>query len=286
MQLVRVIEAGIDVDGDGAADLDASRIATHGQSQGGNIGTLLLAVAPGVRVGVLSAVGTGFEVTRPFAGTRPNEGTQLAGRMPSLLNSPGISSYSGVAVMAPHFNENLPLRDGLPLTVQLADGTTQVIQSPVINTVAGAMALQAFIETSEWAFQSGNAIAYAPYLRKSPLGGNAAKSVIYAFALGDQQLPNWFTTAIVRAGDLADRTTFYRHDLAFAEDASVPKNPHPFVLSILSPNPLVVAIARGAQAQFASFFASDGAEIIQPEPARLFEVPISGPLPEGLNWIP
>jgi len=44
-------------------------------------------------------------------------------------------------------------------------------------------------------------------------------------------------------------------------------------------------IARGAQEQIATFFASDGQEVIHPEPARFFEVPIVLPLPEGLNFI-
>jgi hypothetical protein len=45
-------------------------------------------------------------------------------------------------------------------------------------------------------------------------------------------------------------------------------------------------IALGAQEQIATFFATDGTEIIHPEPARFFEVPIQGPLPEDLNFIP
>ena len=44
-------------------------------------------------------------------------------------------------------------------------------------------------------------------------------------------------------------------------------------------------IALGAQAQIAILFASDGEAIIHPEPARFFEVPIQGPLPEELNYI-
>src|SRR5438093_2823 len=40
-----------------------------------------------------------------------------------------------------------------------------------------------------------------------------AKAVIYQMAKGDQSVPNPNGTAILRAGDLADRATFYRHDL-------------------------------------------------------------------------
>ena len=44
--------------------------------------------------------------------------------------------------------------------------------------------------------------------------------------------------------------------------------------------------ALEALRQVAIFFTSDGALVIQPEPARFFEVPISVPPPEGLNYIP
>ena len=46
------------------------------------------------------------------------------------------------------------------------------------------------------------------------------------------------------------------------------------------------AMALGAQEQIATFFASDGVDIIHPEPPKYFEVPIQGPLPEQLNYIP
>ena len=51
MQLVREIEVGMDVDGDGARDLDASRISYFGQSFGGIYGTKFLAVEPNVHDG-------------------------------------------------------------------------------------------------------------------------------------------------------------------------------------------------------------------------------------------
>ena len=45
-------------------------------------------------------------------------------------------------------------------------------------------------------------------------------------------------------------------------------------------------VALGARAQIAIFFASDGETIVHPEPARFFEVPIRGPAPEELDYIP
>lgn len=50
--------------------------------------------------------------------------------------------------------------------------------------------------------------------------------------------------------------------------------------------PAYFAIALQSQEQIAVFFASDGTLVIRPEPARFFEVPITSPLPEGLNYIP
>ena len=51
MQLVRVIQAGVDVDGDGAPDLDASRITYWGWSIGSNYGIGFVAATPEVTAG-------------------------------------------------------------------------------------------------------------------------------------------------------------------------------------------------------------------------------------------
>jgi hypothetical protein len=283
MQLVRVVEVGMDVDGDGQHDLDPSRIFYFGQSFGANYGTVFLAVEPSVRAGVLTVAGDPL-ANRQLGAGRAALGSLLDSRQPSLINSPGITVLGGRAVGAPLFHENLPLRDGLPLTVRLADGTTQVIQSPVINSVTGAMAIQEELDTIEWVSQAGSPVAYAPHLRRAPLPGVPVKSVIYQFAKGDLGAANPNTTAILRAGDLADRTLYYRHDLARVEIPSLPLSAHMFMVSIG-----VAAfreISLGAQAQIASFFVSEGETIIHPEPARFFEVPIKGPLPEALNYVP
>ena len=170
----------------------------------------------------------------------------------------------------PHVNENLPLRDGLPLTVRLADGTSQIIQSPVTNPVAGAMAIQEALENREWAHVLGDPVAYEPHLRKDPLAGAPAKSVLVQFARGDQNVTNPRTTALLRAGDLADRATLYRHDRAFAANPALPKNPHQFLITVGVP--AVRPLALGYQAQIAAFLASDGTAVIHPEPAPFFEV--------------
>ncbi len=249
---------------------------------------MFLAVEPSVNAGVQNVAGGPRIGNRRLSPTNRSEvGSFLNSRIPPLINAPGITRLDGVTVGSPRFNENTPLRNGIPLAVELADGTSYDIQSPVINTVGGAMEIQEVIENIEWASQPGDPSAYAAHLRKNPLTGMPAKSVVYQLAHGDQGAANPQTSAILRAGELADRATFFRNDLAFAEEPmAVPKNPHSFLTRILDPNPLVAEIARGAQEQIAVFFASDGTVIIHPEPARFFEVPIVLPLPEGLNFIP
>jgi hypothetical protein len=282
-QLVRVIQVGMDVDGDWQPDLDPSRIFYFGQSFGANYGTVFLAVEPNVQAGVLTVAGEPL-ANRQLGAGRNTLGSLLDSRQPSLINFPGITALGGRAVTPPLFHENLPLRNAVPLTVSLADGTTQVIQSPVINNVSGAMAIQELLDNMEWVSQAGGPVAYAPYLRRAPLRDVPAKSVIFQFAKGDLGAANPNTTAILRAGDLADRTLYYRHDMARAEIPSLPPSAHMFMVSI--GDAAFRDIALGAQAQIAIFFASDGETIVHPEPARFFEVPIQGPLPEELNYIP
>src|SRR5262249_46949135 len=141
---------------------------------------------------------------------------------------------------------------------------------------------QEVLENREWAMMSGDPLAHAPRLRKAPLAGGPAKPVIVQFGKGDRNIPNPTETALLRAGELADRATFYRHDLAFAEDPTLDRNPHQFLIRVVG-NPGERRIALGYQSQIAAFFASDGEVIIHPEPARFFETPIAGSLPERLN---
>ncbi len=48
MQLVRVVQVGVDVNGDGSWDLDGDRIYYHGVSAGARIGTVFVALEPSV----------------------------------------------------------------------------------------------------------------------------------------------------------------------------------------------------------------------------------------------
>ena len=265
MQLVRQVEVGMDVDGDGSADLNAQRIYYAGQSFGGIYGTMLLGVEPNIKAGVPNVPGGSITEVARLGAFRGLTGFALATRTPQLLNLPQSASLP----VPFNFFENMPLR-GLP---------------PVVNNVPGAMAIAQVLDRFEWVQQAGNPVSYAALIRKHPLPGSAAKPVILQMANGDQTVPNPTSTAIVRAGGLQAQTTYYRNDLAYSANPAVGKNPHTFLTGLASPATAPIAVA--AQSQIAVFFQSHGTAVIDPDgPGTLFEVPITLPLPEGLNFIP
>jgi hypothetical protein len=264
MQVVRAIQGGIDADNDGLPDLDPNRIYYFGQSLGGIYGTVLLGAEPNVPAGVLNVPGGSLtDIARLSPNFRPLLGAALALRVPSLENLPG-----GPPLFP--FNDNMPLRNQPPLT----------------NTVPGAIAIQTVLDIVNWLQQAGDPVAWAPFVREHPLPGHSAKQVIVQFARGDKTVPNPTATALIRSGQLTDRTSFFRNDLAFAGNPAFPKNPHTFLTNIAGA-PAAAAVAIGAQTQIGLFFSSGGALTIDPDgPGPLFEVPIAGPLPEDLGFIP
>ncbi len=150
---------------------------------------------------VLNAVGGNIESFLFSTVNRSGVGRYLERRVPPLLNAPSVVSLDGVAIGPPHFDENRPLRD----------------QPPVINPESGtvAMDIQRVIDNTQWVFQFNDGSVYSPYLRKHPLGGRPGTPVIVQFARGDQTIPNPANSALVRNGDLADRATYFRNDLAY-----------------------------------------------------------------------
>jgi hypothetical protein len=253
MQLVKVLEGGVDVDGDGADDLSTSRVYYAGQSFGGIYGTQLMGLEPDLRAGVLNVPGGPIvEIARLSPSFRGLVGFSLLSRTPSLYNTPmpnlGLTN----------FHENIPLRN-----------------LPPVSATPDETAIQQQIDRGEWAQQAGNPAAYAPHV---------TAPVIYQFARGDQTVPNPTTSAILRACGCADRATLYRNDLAFAANPAVGKNPHAFITNV--GNPAAAPFAFAAQQQIATFFTSDGAVTIDPDGAgSIFETPTSM-VPEDLAYIP
>ena len=255
IQLVRVLEQGVDVDGDGSSDLERSRIYYAGQSFGGIYGVPFLGLERELHAGVPNVPGGPIsEIARLSPSFRPLVGIALISRVPSLYNAVPNPTFTS-------FVENVPLRN-LP---------------PVVDTVPGASAIQQYIDRSEWAQQAANPAAYAQLVED--------KKIILQFARGDQTVVNPTTSAIIRAGNLASKTTLYRHDLAVQANPALARNPHSFLGAV--GNPALAPTALAAQAQMATFFASDGATVVDPDGAApLFETPMVGPPPEDLAFIP
>jgi len=248
MQLVRAVRRGVDVDGDGRVDLDRERIHYFGQSFGGIYGTLLMAVDPLVRVGVLNVAGGPIvEIARQSPVFRGLVLEQLKQRRPPLLN--GESDFA----------ESIPLPG----------------EAPVRAPAAGALDIQAYFDRAEWLSQSANPVAFAPYLKQVPLPGVGAKAVLYQWAVGDLTVPNPTTAALLRAGQLQPDSSLYRHDLVSGLSDRF-KNPHGFLAWIGFPE--VHAIGRAAQEQVARFFLSGGRRIerVLPEFEPAGSLPAAG----------
>jgi hypothetical protein len=273
MQLLREIQIGVDVNGDGLPDLDPGRIYYLGNSQGGIVGTSFVALEPSVRAGVLGGDGGPLvEAARlnsvgPF---RALLGQLLAGRTPSLVNLPAGSQdpINAGNTLYP-FNENLPPRD----------------QAPLVNTIPGAIAIQNEIDRIEWVMQSSDPIAYAPHLITAPLAGVPAKPVLLTFGQGDPIVSNPTTGNLLRAGTLRDRTIYFRGLDAYAA-MQPPLTPsaadlHEFLVRLTTAG---TSFALAAQDSAATFLVSDGQVTLDPNTLlppgqQFFETPFTGPLP-------
>ena len=268
MQLVRVLRAGVDVDGDSVVDLDPARVTYWGHSNGSNYGMGLFTATPEITAAVFSSIASPvLEHRRLSPIGREQVGAMLAARTPSLLNSAyGITQIDGVAMPPPFFNENQPLR-GL---------------APVANTVPGAIAIQQVYERYAWAGRYADAAAHAPRVGERP--------VLIQWGRGDQRGQNPTTSEVLRAGDLQDRSVFFRFDLFFPTlDPAHPSFPMAkqghWWFNALAPLPLR-PLTSAVQDQAAQFLESGGAAIppIAPAWAPYFEEPTAS-LRDDLGYI-
>ena len=257
--LVRALQAG-------------ARIYYVGQSLGAAWGVATAAYEPAIRASAFIVMPGPLPYLNMLStGDRPAFGTDiLASRTPSLINSTdGLTSVDGVAVEAPYYNENLPLRD----------------QPPLVNVVPGAVAIQRVADHIVWATQSIDTLTFVRLLRRAPPPGVPARPFVMQWGRSDQFVPNPMTSEVIRACDCADRVSWYRHDLNFG-NTGVPANPHAYYSSV-GPgfNMLYRRIGFGAQHQVNAFFASDGATVTYPTPTEFWEMPITS-LPEDLYYLP
>lgn len=263
MELARRFKAGVDIDGDGVADFDGSRVTYSGQSFGGVYGSMLLAVDKDLVAGVPNVGGGSLIEATRLGGLRSLRVASLAARTPSLINLAPTSTG------AAQFDENLPFR-GQPVLTRHVDG---------------AQAIAKVFDNSEWAQQSGEATAYAPLIRLRPLAGHAAKPIIYQLAKGDTVMTNTSSGMVVRGGALADRVSWFRHDLAFASDNAVARNSHGYLLDIT--NPAALPYALQAQRQIGAFLSSGGSDFSDADgTGPYFENSIDPAVLDGTNFLP
>ncbi|HXJ55140.1 MAG TPA: hypothetical protein VNU68_00610 [Verrucomicrobiae bacterium] len=268
LSVVRMIQAGVDVEGDGTIDLDASRIYFAGQSWGTATGMPLVGYTDAIRASFFIVPFSALsEIRRLGPGNRPSVGSQLDSRTPSLLNSAyGITSVSGVTVASPLFNENTPFRD----------------EAPRVDSIPGASTIRGYLDRFRWRQQCAEPTAFISRLRRDPPRGVSVRPTLLWMARTDQTSPNPTTSELIRAGDLKDRTVYYRHDLFYAANpVGNLKNPHTIYRL---QGPVMLPITVAIQEQLSQFFESDGALINQTSP--YFEVPMQSPLPEDLDYIP
>jgi len=256
MSVVRAIQAGMDLDGDGQRDLNPEGMAYWGQSLGAFYGTVFMALEPAVTTGVLNVGGgSATETARLSVGLRGPMIQLLDQRQPSLLNA------------LPDFDEEYTPRDEPVKTL----------------SVAGAAELQDEFERLEWIESSGAPSTYAPHLTTAPRDGMPGKNMLFQFALGDQTVPNPSNSLLSRAAGAQERTVLYRHDLARQELYWLPADPHTYFAFLLEPG--AFNIAHSVLQQAALFTVGGGVKIpeVNPFVRQYFEIPAM--LPEGTNFL-
>jgi hypothetical protein len=247
MALVRAVEAGMEVPNcplgafspSAPAPLSDDVTRYYGLSFGGIYGTMLMGTDPSVDQGLLNVAGGPIVDIARLSGFRPLLAATLRTSRPSLTNGgPGRDG----------FTESWPLPHDPPIT----------------DPVAGAMAIQRSLAQAMWYGRPGGPETYAPLLRTAPRG--EPKDVLYQVAFGDNTVPNVTSGNIIRAGDLFDRTTYYRND----RSPTASRNPHGFLA-----DPTVFGRQQG-QLQLTTFLSTG--QIIDPDgPLPIFETPIANP---------
>jgi len=267
-ELVRTIQGGIDLDGDGKPDLDATKIYYVGESLGSMYGTIFSALEPAVRASVLNVGGGSVEdIVRWSQSYHSLAAALLAMRTPSLLNE------------GTDFNDNYVFP----------------YQGVKVNDVPGAIEIQNAFELYEWLESVGDPVYYAPHMAASMLPGVPFKRILFQLARMDTTMPNMATTRLIKAAN-HPTTWEYRHDIALADGLEVPQDPHPFLALFIGisgttveiPGLDAIEIGLAAQNQVAGFFASDGqtapdANTFLPTgfPQGLFEIPAHLPEDNG-----
>jgi hypothetical protein len=241
MAMVRMIEQGVDLLGDGTVMLQRHVLGYYGQSFGAIYGTMLMATDTHLTVGVLNVGGGPIVEIARLSGFRNLLADTLRVARPTLLNGgPGLNG----------FTESMPLR----------------LDPPVTAPYPGATTIQRYFDHANWQARAGDPVAFAPLLRLRPPAGAPPKHVIFQSAFGDHTVPNPTAGELYRAGQLFDLVSYYRND----KTVTAGSDPHGFLL-----DPRLFGRDQG-HTQVLEFISSGGATVIDPDgPGPIWEVPIA-----------
>ncbi|MEP7363945.1 MAG: Ig-like domain-containing protein [Acidobacteriota bacterium] len=243
MQLLRVIREGVDLDGDGRPELNGARTYYIGQSLGAFYGTLLHAVEPELGAATLNVGGGSAVPTMLYGGERQAE-------LRTLLEQLGFPEFEAGG--------------GLPFRYE----EVRVVSNPL------QAAWQTFVADMEWVESPGAPASFAPHLKSATLPGVPVKRTLFQMARGDQTVPNPSNSLLIRAANMLEATSVYRHDLALAQVSSLPANPHAYLAGI---GPLAATVVGfAAQGEAVQYMTGTSEEVpdVNPFVALFFRNPI------------
>lgn len=229
-KLVREIQSGVDLDGDGISDLDPNQIQYLGQSLGAMYGTILMAIEPGIDSAVLNVGGgTAIDTSRYSTVLRPVLQQFMAATYPQFadLPDPFLERFQPVKILVnPRSGPYLEVLDRLAIL--------EADAAPA---------------------------SFAPFLKQATLYGNPIKRVLFQYALGDQFVPNPANGQLIRAAYEYDLVSLYRHDLARSAAPTLPENPHAYMAAFAQLDPPSLLIALATLTQASEFLASGKREV-------------------------
>jgi dienelactone hydrolase len=229
LQLVRLIEAGIDVTGDGEPDLDAERLGYLGISLGGVIGATFCAAEPAIDACVLNVPGGKL--------------AQFAGSVSSLA-TPFLIAFAEQA--------GIPARtcNGVPTAAACTSDDDCEPGAHCIFNDDFVLLLDAALPSFQWQLDPGDGINYVAGVRFGPDG---PRPLLVQEGIGDVIVANPLTEALGRGAGL----TANRPDSSAAGVAGLWRFPPPDGHGIFSAQ-------ANVRTQAIAFLASGGTQLPAP----------------------
>jgi dienelactone hydrolase len=230
LQLVQLVHAGIDADGDRRADVSADGLGYLGVSLGGVIGATFASAEPDVRAAVLNVPGGRL--------------AQFAGSTSSLA-APFLEHFGTEAGLTTRVCGGTAAGDPCTTDQACAEGVSCIFSDDF------ALLLAAALPNFQWQLDPGDGVSYARAMRIDPPTDRPG-AVLLQEGIGDVILTNPLTEALARAIGVP----FDRVDSSIEGVAGLWRFPPPAGHGILG--------LPEVRAQAVAFLASGGTEIIEP----------------------